>query len=175
MSSELIVSFSFSLFLACLLKVYKSIFTSPSSAADVPDDCGSERENEPPLKAAKLSQSRKKATKHNVATKLHMNDKVTPRSIAYATVQVFDLMYFVRIPSHVYFYSSFTSICRSLSGGMKFMEVSIIAAFTTTSLTFLKTYKRALQRNVHRIYLNGGLRKSAFYGLELIDNLFLSL
>jgi hypothetical protein len=69
-----------------LLKVYKSIFTSPSSAADVADDCGSERENEAPLKAAKLSQSRKKATKRNVATKLHMNDKVTPRSIAYATV-----------------------------------------------------------------------------------------
>jgi hypothetical protein len=72
-----------------LLKVYKSIFTSPSSAAD---GCESERENEAPLKAAKLSQSQKKVTQRNVASKLHMNDKVTPRSIAYAAVQVFDFI-----------------------------------------------------------------------------------
>jgi hypothetical protein len=78
---------SFSFFCCSVYKVYKSIFTSPSSAADY---CESEHENEAPLKAAKLSQSRKKATKRNVASKLHMNDKVTPRSIAYAAVQVFD-------------------------------------------------------------------------------------
>jgi uncharacterized protein DUF6698 len=65
-----------------------SIFTSPSSAADVADDSESDHENEPPSKAAKLSQSRKKVTKSNVASKLHMNNKVTPRSIAYAAVQV---------------------------------------------------------------------------------------
>ena len=87
------------IFFGSLPKVYKSIFTSPSSAAD---DCESEHENEAPLKAAKLSQSRKKVTKRNVASKLHMNDKVTPRSIAYAAVQVFDLIHFVRIPTHVY-------------------------------------------------------------------------
>jgi hypothetical protein len=154
---------SFSYFLVRLPKVYKSIFTSPSSAAD---DCESESENEAPLKAAKLSQSRKKVTKHNVASKLHMNDKVTPRSIAYAAVQVFDLMHFVRIPTHVYFYSSFTSICRPLSDGTKFTEDSITVVFTTTSLTFSKTYKRALRRNVHRTYLSGGLCKSTFHGLE---------
>jgi hypothetical protein len=148
-----------------LPKVYKSIFTSPSSAAD---DCESEHENEAPLKAAKLSQSRKKATKRNVASKLHMNDKVTPRSIAYAAVQVFDSMHFVRIPAYVYLYSSFTSTCRLLSVGTKFTEGLIIVAFTTTSLTFLKTCKSALRRNVHRTYLIGGLCKSAFYGLELL-------
>ncbi|KAF8156768.1 hypothetical protein B0H34DRAFT_798148 [Crassisporium funariophilum] len=71
---------------ALLVKVYKSIFTSPSSAADVADDCESEQENEPAAKAARLSQSRKKATKCNVASRLHMNDKVTPRSVAYAAV-----------------------------------------------------------------------------------------
>jgi hypothetical protein len=149
-----------------LPKVYKSIFTSPSSAAD---DCESEHENEAneaPLKAAKLSQSRKKVTKRNVASKLHMNDKVTPRSIAYAAVQVSDSMHFVRIPTHVYLYSSFTSICRPLSDGTKFTEDSITVAFTTTSLTFLKTFKRALRRNVHRTYLSGGLCKSTFHGLE---------
>jgi hypothetical protein len=154
---------SFSYFLVRLPKVYKSIFTSPSSAAD---DCESESENEAPLKAAKLSQSRKKVTKRNVASKLHMNDKVTPRSIAYAAVQVFDSMHFVRIPTHVYLYSSFTSICRPLSDGTKFTEDSITVVFTTTSLTFSKTYKRALRRNVHRTYLSGGLCKSTFHGLE---------
>ena len=154
---------SFSIFFIVRLpKVYKSIFTSPSSAAD---DCESDPENEAPLKAAKLSQSRKKVTKRNVASKLHMNDKVTPRSIAYAAVQVFDLMHFIRLPTYVYLYSSFTSICRPLSDGTKFTEDSITVAFTTTSLTFLKTW-RALQRNVHRTYLSGGLCKSAFHGLE---------
>jgi hypothetical protein len=139
----------------------------------VADDCGSDHENEPPLKAAKLSQSRKKATKRNVASKLHMNNKVTPRSIAYAAVLVFDFMHFVRIPTHVYLYSSFTSICRPLNGGMKFMEDSITAVFTTISLTFLKMCKRALRRSAHRIYLSGGLCKSAFYGLELLQPIFI--
>ncbi|KIM37371.1 hypothetical protein M413DRAFT_31063 [Hebeloma cylindrosporum] len=69
-----------------LVKVYKSIFTSPSSVADVADDLESDQENEPASKVAKLFQSRKKPTKRNVASKLHMNDKVTPRSIAYAAV-----------------------------------------------------------------------------------------
>jgi hypothetical protein len=155
-----VLSFSFFFFLVRLPKVYKSIFTSPSSAAD---DCESEGENEAPLKAAKLSQSRKKAMKCNVASKLHMNDKVTPRSIAYAAVQVFDSIHLV---IHVNLYSSFTSICRLLSDGTKFTEDAITVAFTTTSLTFLKTCKRALQRNVHRTYLSGGPCKPAFRGLE---------
>jgi hypothetical protein len=95
-----VLSFSH-FFWVCVLKVYKSIFTSPSSAADVADDSGSERENEPPLKATKLSQSRKKVTKSNVASKLYMNNKVTPRSIAYAAVQVLDSMHLTGIPTHV--------------------------------------------------------------------------
>jgi hypothetical protein len=44
-------------------------------------------------------------------------------------------------------------------------------------LTFLKMCKMALRRSAHRIYLNGGLRKSAFYCLcfllsWIIDNSF---
>ena len=133
------------IYLVCLLKVYKSIFTSPSSVADVVDNSELECKNEPPSKATKLSQSQKKATKHNVASKFIMNDKVTPWSIAYAAVQVlFDLIHFIRIPTYIYLYSSFTSICRLLSNGMKFMEDSITVAFITTLLTFLKTCKRAL-------------------------------
>ncbi|KAF8958643.1 hypothetical protein BDZ97DRAFT_1668205, partial [Flammula alnicola] len=70
-----------------LVKVYKSIFTVPSSAKDVSEDDG-DRENVPPAKARKISNSRKQTVKCNVASKLHMNDKVTPRSIAYAAVQL---------------------------------------------------------------------------------------
>jgi len=114
----------------------------PFSAAA--DDCESEHKNQAPLKTAKLSQSQKKATKHNVISKLHMNDKVTLWSIAYATVQVFDSMHFVRIPTHICLYFSFTSICRLLSDGMKFIEDSITMVFTTTLLTFLKMCKMAL-------------------------------
>jgi len=75
-------------------------------------------------------------------------------------------MLFVRIPTHVYLYPSFTSICRPLRDGTKFTEDSITVAFTTISLIFLKTCKRALWRHVHRIYLSGGLCKSAFHRLE---------
>jgi hypothetical protein len=46
------------------------------------------------------------------------------------------------------------------------MEDSITVAFTITLLTFLKMCKTALRRHVHRTYLSGGLRKSAFHGLE---------
>jgi hypothetical protein len=81
---ELLFSFPFQHF----PKVYKSIFTSLSSAAEVTNDCESDQENEPMSKVAKLSQSRKKVTKRNVASRLHMNDKVTPRSITYAAVLV---------------------------------------------------------------------------------------
>ena len=162
--------FHFFFFLVCLLKVYKSIFTSPSSAADVVDNSELESENEPPSKAAKLSRSRKKATKHNMASKLNMNDKVTPQSITYAAVQVlFDLIHFIRIPTYIYLYSSFTSICRLLSDGMKFTEDSITVVFITTLLTFLKICKRALRRDTHKIYISGGLCKSSFHDLEQLS------
>ena len=77
-------------------------------------------------------------------------------------------LHFVRLPTHVYLYSSFTSICRPLSDGTKFMEDSITVAFTTMLLTFLKTWKTGLRRRVRMTYLSGGLCKSAFWvhGLE---------
>ncbi|KIJ94639.1 hypothetical protein K443DRAFT_11933 [Laccaria amethystina LaAM-08-1] len=67
-----------------LIKVYKSIFTSPSSAKDVSED---NDENMPPAKLQKTLSSNK-PVRRNVASKLHLNGKVTPRSIAYAAVQL---------------------------------------------------------------------------------------
>ena len=58
-------------------------------------------------------------------------------------------------------YSSFTSTCRPLSDGAKFMEDLITVAFITTLLTFLKTCQRALWRKAHRIYLSGGICRFA--------------
>ena len=67
------------------IQVYKAIFTSPSSAKDVSDGEDND-ENAPPAKSQRLSGS--KAVRRNVASTLHLNNKVTPRSIAYAAVQV---------------------------------------------------------------------------------------
>ncbi|KAF8195032.1 hypothetical protein BJ912DRAFT_1056910 [Pholiota molesta] len=60
---------------------YGAIFTSPSSseAFDAEDENGQARKR-------RRTSSQKKATKSNVATLLHMESKVTPRSIAYAAV-----------------------------------------------------------------------------------------
>jgi hypothetical protein len=66
-------------------QVYKSIFTSPSSAKNILDE-ENDAENMPPTKSQKTSSNN--SVRRNVASKLHLNDKVTPRSVAYAAVQV---------------------------------------------------------------------------------------
>ena len=80
----------FSCFSACISylvfsQVYKSIFTSPSSAKNILDE-ENDAENMPPTKSQKTSFNN--SVRRNVASKLHLNDKVTPRSVAYAVVQV---------------------------------------------------------------------------------------
>jgi hypothetical protein len=77
-------------FLFCIsylvfLQVYKSIFTSPSSAKNILDE-EIDAENLAPTKYQKISSNN--SVRRNVASKLHLNDKVTPRSVAYAAVQV---------------------------------------------------------------------------------------
>jgi hypothetical protein len=69
-----------------VLQVYKAIFTSPSSAKDVSEE--DNNENTPPAAKAQKILSSDKPVRRNVASKLHLNCKVTPRSIAYAAVQV---------------------------------------------------------------------------------------
>lgn len=66
-------------------------------------------ENVPPAQLQKLL-SGKKAVRCNVASKLNLNNKVTPRSIAYAAVQVsFFLSYFILC---LLMAASFTSTCK---------------------------------------------------------------
>ena len=65
------------------------MFTSPSSAKDIPEDEDDE-EHMPPARKQKTS-SGKRSLRRNVASKVHLNNKVTPRSIAYAAVQVSSL------------------------------------------------------------------------------------
>ena len=67
------------------LQVYKSIFTSPSSAKNLIDE-KNDTGNVAPTKAQKISSNN--SVRHNVASKLHLNDKVTPQSVAYAAVSV---------------------------------------------------------------------------------------
>ncbi|KAF9032750.1 hypothetical protein BJ165DRAFT_1568204 [Panaeolus papilionaceus] len=66
-----------------LLKTYCAIFTSPSSSEEFEEF---ESVDGPSRKKKRTSTSQKKATKASVATLLHMNSRVTPRSIAYAAV-----------------------------------------------------------------------------------------
>ena len=88
LKSTLLIKVCSLIFLSCtsiscfvFLQVYKSIFTSLSSAKDNLDDENT-TENLPSTK------SNSNTVRCNVASKLHLNNKVTPRSIAYAAVQV---------------------------------------------------------------------------------------
>ncbi|TEB29586.1 hypothetical protein FA13DRAFT_1710852 [Coprinellus micaceus] len=70
-----------------LLKTFKHIFTSPSSARGV-DVLGTEEDNELPSSYWHTSQSGAcKASRKNVAATLHMKS-VTPRTIVYAAIRV---------------------------------------------------------------------------------------
>ncbi|KJA21502.1 hypothetical protein HYPSUDRAFT_102496, partial [Hypholoma sublateritium FD-334 SS-4] len=71
---------------ALLTQVYKAIFTSPSSAKNAPDE-DDDVGNMPPARLQKTS-SGKGRLRRNVASKVHLNDKATSRSIAYAAVQL---------------------------------------------------------------------------------------
>jgi hypothetical protein len=95
-----------SLFLACISylgfsQVYKSIFTSPSSAKNILEEENAAENLDsdmPPTKWQKTSSNN--SVRRNVASKLHLNDKVTPRSVAYAAVQVWVYVmvsYFIQV------------------------------------------------------------------------------
>lgn len=98
-------------------QVYKSIFTSPSSAKNILDE-ENDAENIGPTKSQKISSNN--SVRRNVASKLHL-DKVTPRSVAYAAVQV---CVYVSV-SYVVVYLSVTessiSTCKPQVLGLRFM------------------------------------------------------
>ena len=76
--------FSFCLSYSVFSQVYKSIFTSPSSAKNLVDE-ESDTENMAPTKSQKILSNN--SVRRNVASKLHLNNNVTPRSVAYSAVQ----------------------------------------------------------------------------------------
>ncbi|KAF9475565.1 hypothetical protein BDN70DRAFT_883565 [Pholiota conissans] len=72
-----------------LLQVFKCIYTSPSSAKGTfVDDEDSDENAQPAQKVRKIASRQGKPARRNVATQVGMTTKVTPRSIAYAAVQL---------------------------------------------------------------------------------------
>ncbi|KAG2022248.1 hypothetical protein CC2G_000020 [Coprinopsis cinerea AmutBmut pab1-1] len=69
-----------------LLKMFRAIFTSPSSADSLPAQ--SDTENASPPNAYRRTSKQRKPVRKNVAARLRMDNKVTPRSIAYTAVQL---------------------------------------------------------------------------------------
>ena len=100
------------------IQVYKAIFTSPSSARDISEEEDG-AENMPPAKSQRTLSSNKPVC-HNVASKVSLNNKVTPRSIAYAAVQVgFMLLHIVLC---LFAAASSISTCKMQVHGPNFME-----------------------------------------------------
>jgi hypothetical protein len=134
------------------IQVYKAIFTSPSSARDISEEEGG-TENMPPAKSQRTS-SGDKPTRRNVASKVNLNNKVTPRSIAYAAVQVgFMLLYVV-----VCLFAAASSIltCKLRVHGPNFME-DLTTKDCITILSISSKIPLGLQqRSVPKTYLTGG-------------------
>ena len=151
-----LISSYFSVYILYLVfsQVYKSIFTSPSSAKNILDE-ENDAENMAPTKSQKISSNN--SVRRNVASKLHLNDKVTPRSVAYAAVQV--CVYYVTV-SYVVVYLSATassiSTCKLQVLGLRFIVDLTTMDFITMSSIFLRIPQGLLQRDVPKSYLTGG-------------------
>ena len=136
-----------------ILQVYKAIFTSPSSAKDVLEE--GNNENMPPAKVQKTLSSNKPVCR-NVASKLHLNNKVTPWSIMYAVVQIgliFIIWHFLLICDCT---ASSISTCKLWVHGPWFMEDLTTKDCTIMLSMFLRIPLGLLQRNVPKIYSTGG-------------------
>jgi hypothetical protein len=160
----------FSCFFFCIsylvfLQVYKTIFTSPSSVKDILHE-ENDAENMPPTKSRKTS-SHNNYARRNVASKLHLNNKVTPRSIAYATVQVcVFVLYVARCLSVT---ASCTSICKLRVHGLQFTMDSTTRNCITMSLISLRTLQGLLQRSAPRICLTGGQSECPLFSQRILD------
>ena len=141
------------------LQVYKAIFTSPSSAKGLPDEEEGDENAPPPAKSPRGS-SRKKTVRRNVASKVQLNNKVTPRSIAYAAVQVNPFPFHSALAAGCLLaLISCTSTCRQHPRGLKFTEGSITVGCIIMLLISSKKPQGLLQRSVPKIYLPGGPSK----------------
>jgi hypothetical protein len=134
-------------------QVYKSIFTSPSSAKNILDE-ENDAENVAPTKSQKISSNN--SVRRNVASKLHLNDKVTPRSVAYAAVQVCVYVTVSNVVLDLSVAASSISTCKLRVLGLQFMvDLTTLDYITMLSIS-LKIPRGLLQRNVPRSYSTGG-------------------
>ena len=133
------------------IQVYKAIFTSPSSARDISEE--DDTENMPPVKSQRTSSGNKPA-RRNVASKVNLNNKVTPRSVTYAAVQVgFTLLHAIRC---LFAAASSILTCKRRVHGPNFMEDLTTKDSTTILLISLKILLGLQQRIVPKTYLTGG-------------------
>jgi hypothetical protein len=145
-------------------QVYKSIFTSPSSAKNVLDD-ENDAENMPPTKSQKTSSNN--SVRRNVASKLHLNDKVTPRSVAYAAIQVC-VCVTISVILCLFVTASSILTCKLQVHGLQFMVDLTTRDCITMSSISLRIPRDLLPRNVPKSYLTGG-RCERFLFSQILD------
>ena len=141
------------------IQVYKAIFTSPSSAKDVLDGEDND-ENAPPAKSQRTLSGNKPVRRH-VASMLHLNNKVTPRSIAYAAVQVNSFYYSpfytdLRLASYI-------STCKLQVHGPQFTQDLTTGDCSIISSMSSKIPLGLLRRSDPKIYLTGGQRQYSLF------------
>ena len=134
-------------------QVYKSIFTSPSSAKNILDE-ENEIENAAPTKSQKILSNN--SVRRNVATKLHLNNKVTPRSVAYAAVQVCVYVMVSYVVLYLSVPASSISTCKLRVPGLQFMVDLTTLDYITMLSIFLRIPRGLLERNVLRNCSTGG-------------------
>jgi uncharacterized protein DUF6698 len=145
--------FSFCISYLVFPQVYKSIFTSPSSARNILDE-ENDAENVAPTKSQKISSNN--TVRCNVASKLHLNDKVTPRSVAYAAVQVCVNVTVSYVVLDLSVAVSSISTCKLWVIGLRFMvDLTTLDYITMLSIS-LRIPRGLLQRNAPRSYSTGG-------------------
>jgi hypothetical protein len=152
-----------------LSQVYKSIFTSPSSAQNTLDE-ENNAENIPPTKSQKTSSNN--SVRRNVASKLHLNDKVTPRSVAYAAVQVcVYIMVFYVVPCLFWTpTASSISTCKLRVHGLQFMVDLTTRDCITMSSISLRIPLDLLQRNVPKSYSTGGRCECSLFSQRILND-----
>ena len=150
--SAFIFSFQFFILYLVFSQVYKSIFTLPSSAKNILDE-ENDTENMAPTKSQKILSNN--SVHRNVASKLHLN-KVTPRSVAYAAVQVCTNVTVSYVIVYLFVTASSISTCKLQVPGLRFIVDSTTMDYITMSWISLRIPRGLLQRNVPRSYSTGG-------------------
>ena len=145
------------------IQVYKAIFTSPSSARNISED-DDNAENMPPAAKSQRTSSGKTPMRRNVASKVNLNDKVTPRSIAYAAVQV-SLTLLVHVVLCLFLVASSILTCKLQVHGPQFMEDLTTKGCIIILLMSSKIPLGLQQRSVPKNCWTGGQCK--YYSLFL--------